>query len=189
MHLKKEIGGMILFGNDKFVGRGDTVAKTDQIVSIPVGSDDYLGRIVDSLGYVEFPARALIDTKAPGRVERESVRQSLFTGIKAVNSLVKKKLYKINSFFKKTSLGTNLNTNNLLLSFVVKRNFSSTGSTKVLDAFKLQVLDEVKKNLNDLETKISHEVKNHLDTAEKEKTADFVVIGLFKERMSRYEKK
>lgn len=95
MNLQKENVGIILFGNDRLIGIGDTVEKTDQIVSIPVGSDDYLGRIVDSLGnfidglgYVEFPARALIDTKAPGIVERESVRQSLFTGIKAVDSMI-----------------------------------------------------------------------------------------------------
>ena len=95
MNLQKENVGIILFGNDRLIGIGDTVEKTDQIVSIPVGTDDYLGRIVDSLGNfidglgsVEFPARALIDTKAPGIVERESVRQSLFTGIKAVDSMI-----------------------------------------------------------------------------------------------------
>lgn len=95
MNLQKENIGIILFGNDRLIGIGDTVKKTDQIVSIPVGSDEYLGRIVDSLGNfidglgsVEFPYRALIDTKAPGIVARESVRQSLFTGIKAVDSMI-----------------------------------------------------------------------------------------------------
>ena len=67
-----------LLGNDRLIGIGDTVEKTDQIVSIPVGTDDYLGRIVDSLGNfidglgsVEFPARALIDTKVPGMNAKE----------------------------------------------------------------------------------------------------------------------
>lgn len=95
MNLQKASVGIILFGNDRLIGIGDTVKKTDQIVSIPVGTDEYLGRIVDSLGNfidglgaVNFPYRALIDTKAPGIVARESVRQSLFTGIKAVDSMI-----------------------------------------------------------------------------------------------------
>lgn len=50
-------------------------------------------------------------------------------------------------------------------------------------------MDEVKKNLNDLEIKILYEVKNYFDIVEKEKMVDFVVIGFFKERMFRYEKK
>jgi len=95
MNLQKANVGIILFGNDRLIGIGDVVKKTGQIVSIPVGTDGYLGRIVDSLGNfidglgaVKFPSRALIDTKAPGIVARESVRQSLFTGIKAVDSMI-----------------------------------------------------------------------------------------------------
>jgi len=95
MNLQRETVGIIVFGNDRLIGIGDTAVKTDQIVSIPVGSDAYLGRIVDSLGNfidgltnVKFPERALVDSKAPGIVSRESVRQSLFTGIKAVDSMI-----------------------------------------------------------------------------------------------------
>lgn len=95
MNLQKETTGIILFGSDRLIGVGDVVEKTDSIVSIPVGTDGYLGRIVDSLGNFidgldipEFPETVLVDSKAPGIVARESVRQSLFTGIKAVDSMI-----------------------------------------------------------------------------------------------------
>jgi len=50
MNLQNDITGIILFGNDRLVGVGDVIQKTDQIISIPLGSDGYLGRVVDSLG-------------------------------------------------------------------------------------------------------------------------------------------
>jgi len=95
MNLQRVQVGIILFGNDRQIGVGDTVEKTNQIISMPIGSNEYLGRIVDSLGNFidglgtpKFPSRALIDKKAPGIVDRESVRQSLFTGVKAVDSMI-----------------------------------------------------------------------------------------------------
>jgi len=95
MNLQKENVGIILFGNDRLIGVGDSVSRTGEIVSIPTGTNGYLGRIVDSLGNFidglgqeKFPKKSLIDSKAPGIVARESVRQSLFTGIKAVDSMI-----------------------------------------------------------------------------------------------------
>ena len=95
MNLQKKIIGVVLFGNDSLLGVGDRVVGTSQIVSIPYGNDGYLGRIVDSLGNfidglppVAFPKRHLVDVKAPGIVARESVRESLFTGIRAVDSMI-----------------------------------------------------------------------------------------------------
>jgi proton translocating ATP synthase F1 alpha subunit len=95
MNLQKKIVGVVLFGNDAILGVGDEVVCTKQIVSIPFGTDAYLGRIVDSLGNfidglakIEFPERRLVDTKAPGIIARETIKQSLFTGIKAVDSMI-----------------------------------------------------------------------------------------------------
>lgn len=95
MNLQKKTIGVVLFGNDSLLGVGDVVTGTAQIVSIPAGTDGYLGRIVDSLGnFIDglpasnFPSRSLIDVKAPGIVARESVRQSLFTGVKAIDSMI-----------------------------------------------------------------------------------------------------
>lgn len=95
LNLEKEKVGVIVFGSDRFVGVGSLILRTKKIVSIPVGTDYYLGRVVDSLGnfidglgFPRFPRRGLIDPKAPGIVARESVKQSLFTGIKAVDSMI-----------------------------------------------------------------------------------------------------
>jgi len=95
MNLQKKTVGVVLFGNDALLGVGDVVTGTSQIVSISSGTDGYLGRIVDSLGnFIDglpassFVNRSLIDIKAPGIVARESVRQSLFTGIKAIDSMI-----------------------------------------------------------------------------------------------------
>jgi len=95
MNLQRKTVGVVIFGNDALLGVGDVVKGTSRIVSIPSGNDGYLGRIVDSLGNfidglpsVDFPNLSLVDVKAPGILARESVRQSLFTGIKAVDSMI-----------------------------------------------------------------------------------------------------
>jgi F-type H+-transporting ATPase subunit alpha len=95
MNLQKNIVGVVLFGNDYLLGVGDMVECTGEIVSIYIGHDGYLGRIFDSLGNfidglsrVYFPKRKLVDIKAPGIIARETVRQSLFTGIKSVDSMI-----------------------------------------------------------------------------------------------------
>lgn len=50
LNLEKEKVGVIVFGSDRFVGVGSLILRTKKIVSIPVGTDYYLGRVVDSLG-------------------------------------------------------------------------------------------------------------------------------------------
>lgn len=100
MNLQTELVGIVLFGNDKLIGVGDFVECTDEIISLPVG-ENYLGRIVDSLGNFvdgleyskekvlsENDEMMLIDSKAPGIIDRESVKQSLFTGIKSIDSMI-----------------------------------------------------------------------------------------------------
>ena len=95
LNLQNENAGIILFGSDRLIGVGDIVSRTEKIIGIRVGTDGYLGRIVDSLGnFIDglssqvFPEGASIDIKALGNVAQESVRQSLFTGIKAVDSMI-----------------------------------------------------------------------------------------------------
>jgi len=94
LNLEKKLVGVVLFGNDRLVGEGDKVKRTFSIVSLPVGAG-YLGRVVDSLGNfidgqppAQFEQTSVVDIKAPGIVERQSVREPLFTGIKAVDSML-----------------------------------------------------------------------------------------------------
>merc|ERR1712055_777095 len=81
-------------GNDKLIKEGDVVKRTGAIVDVPVGSE-LLGRVVDALGNpidgagpIVDAVRARVGVKAPGIIPRQSVREPMQTGIKAVDSLV-----------------------------------------------------------------------------------------------------
>jgi len=73
---------------------GDLVYRTGQIVNVPIGPGN-LGRVLDALGQpidgkgpLTNVKSSLVEVKAPGIVARQSVREPLYTGVKAVDSLV-----------------------------------------------------------------------------------------------------
>ena len=49
LNLEEDNVGVVIFGSDEFIKEGDTVKRTDKIVSVPVGKE-LLGRVVDALG-------------------------------------------------------------------------------------------------------------------------------------------
>lgn len=94
LNLEKENVGVVCFGSDTSVHEGDTVKRTQSIVSVPVGSS-LLGRVVDALGEpidgeggLTHTELARVETKAPGIIGRQSVSEPMQTGIKAIDSLV-----------------------------------------------------------------------------------------------------
>ncbi|XP_057321939.1 ATP synthase subunit alpha, mitochondrial [Microplitis mediator] len=94
LNLEPDNVGIVVFGNDRHIMEGDIVKRTGAIVDVPVG-DQLLGRVVDALGNpidgkgpLNNKLRFRIGTKAPGIIPRESVREPMQTGIKAVDSLV-----------------------------------------------------------------------------------------------------
>ncbi len=94
LNLEADHVGCVLFGDDVLVREGETVRRTGRIVEVPVG-EELLGRVVDPLGRPldgkgEINARhALpVERRAPGVSERQAVRQSLPTGIKAIDAAV-----------------------------------------------------------------------------------------------------
>ncbi|KAF6215802.1 hypothetical protein GE061_000137 [Apolygus lucorum] len=94
LNLEPDNVGVVVFGNDKLIKEGDIVKRTGAIVDVPVG-DDLLGRVVDALGNpidgkgpLASKQRMRVGIKAPGIIPRESVREPMQTGIKAVDSLV-----------------------------------------------------------------------------------------------------
>jgi len=94
LNLEPDNVGIVVFGNDKLIREGDIVKRTGAIVDVPVG-DEVLGRVVDALGNpidgkgpVNSSQRSRVGTKAPGIIPRQSVREPMQTGIKAVDSLV-----------------------------------------------------------------------------------------------------
>merc|ERR1712088_1050997 len=94
LNLEADNVGVVVFGNDKLIKEGDVVKRTGAIVDVPVGSE-LLGRVVDALGNpidgagpLNEKARQRVGIKAPGIMPRQSVKEPMQTGIKAVDSLV-----------------------------------------------------------------------------------------------------
>jgi len=88
----REIGVVILGDFDK-IEEGQTVRRTGEILSVPVG-DGYLGRVVDPLGQpidglgeIQTEGRRALELQAPSVVQRKSVHEPLATGIKAIDAL------------------------------------------------------------------------------------------------------
>jgi F-type H+/Na+-transporting ATPase subunit alpha len=94
LNLEKTETGIVVLGDAAHLKAGDTVKKTGQILSVGV-SDEILGRTVDVLGRpidggnnILPEKRMLLEKKAPGIMPRESVKQPMHTGLKAVDALV-----------------------------------------------------------------------------------------------------
>lgn len=88
----REIGVVVLGDFDK-IEEGQTVRRTGEILSVPVG-DNYLGRVVDPLGTpidglgdIETTERRALELQAPTVVQRKSVHEPLATGIKAIDAM------------------------------------------------------------------------------------------------------
>ncbi len=86
--------GVALLGDYEHIREGDTVKRTGEIASVPVG-EGLLGRVVDAIGNpidgkgkLNFKDKRLIELKAPGIVARQSVKEPLQTGIKAIDSMI-----------------------------------------------------------------------------------------------------
>jgi len=94
LNLEPDNVGVVVFGNDKLIKEGDVVKRTGAIVDVPVGTE-LLGRVVDALGTpidgkgpLGTKDKFRVGLKAPGIIPRQSVREPMQTGIKAVDSLV-----------------------------------------------------------------------------------------------------
>jgi F-type H+-transporting ATPase subunit alpha len=94
LNLEPDNVGVVVFGNDKLIKEGDVVKRTGAIVDVPVGTQ-LLGRVVDALGQpidgkgpLGTDEKFRVGLKAPGIIPRQSVKEPMQTGIKAVDSLV-----------------------------------------------------------------------------------------------------
>jgi len=93
LNLEEDNVGVAVFGEDSSIREGDTVRRTGQIASVPVGAA-LAGRILDALGRPIDGGPALaaaetrkIELKAPGIIDRADVREPLQTGIKVIDAL------------------------------------------------------------------------------------------------------
>ncbi len=94
LNLEEDNVGAVIFGSDRDIREGDTVKRTGDIVSVPVGKE-LLGRVVDPLGNpldgkgpINASENRKVDVKAPGIIPRKSVHEPMQTGLKAVDALI-----------------------------------------------------------------------------------------------------
>ena len=94
LNLEEDNVGVVIMGDDEEIQEGAQVRRTGRIASVPVG-EALLGRVVNPLGQ-PIDGKGPIDTKkfrtienvAPGVVQRQAVKQSLPTGIRAIDALI-----------------------------------------------------------------------------------------------------
>ena len=94
LNLEENSVAIVMLGSDEGIKEGDTVERTRQVVSVPVG-EGLIGRVVNALGQ-PIDGKGAIDTKemrpiernAPGIIQRKGVSVPLQTGIKAIDSMI-----------------------------------------------------------------------------------------------------
>ena len=94
LNLEEDCVGVVLMGSDTGIKEGDRVTRTGRIAEVPVG-DALVGRVVDAMGQpldgkgpVNTSETRLIEVRAPGVVERQSVHEPLQTGLKAIDAMI-----------------------------------------------------------------------------------------------------
>lgn len=94
LNLEEESVGVVLMGDDSQIREGDVVKRTKRIAEVPVG-DAIVGRVVNGIGQpidgkgpIASKEFRKIEVIAPGIVKRQSVREPLQTGLKAIDAMI-----------------------------------------------------------------------------------------------------
>jgi F-type H+/Na+-transporting ATPase subunit alpha len=93
LNLDEHSIGAVILGDFADIQQGQQVKRTGEVLSVPVG-DGFLGRVVNPLGQpidgrgdIETDTRRALELQAPSVVERQSVKEPLQTGIKAIDAM------------------------------------------------------------------------------------------------------
>src|SRR5467141_42656 len=94
LNLEEDNVGAVLMGDDVGVKEGEPVKRTGRIAEIPVG-EALIGRVVNAIGQpidgkgsIKSTLSSRIEVVAPGVNTRQSVREPLQTGIKAIDAMI-----------------------------------------------------------------------------------------------------
>src|ERR1035437_2379606 len=94
LNLEEGHVGCVLMGETILVKEGDTVKRTKRIISVPVG-EALVGRVVNPLGQpldgkgpIASSEFYPVERLAPGVVDRMPVKESMQTGIKAIDAMI-----------------------------------------------------------------------------------------------------
>src|ERR1700756_4322555 len=94
MNLEEDQVGAVLLGEAYEIREGDEVKRTKRIMSVPVG-EAMIGRVVNALGQpiddkgpINTDQFLPVERLAPGVIDRQSVREPMATGLKAIDSMI-----------------------------------------------------------------------------------------------------
>lgn len=94
LNLEQDNVGCVLLGTEEGIKEGDVVKRMGKVVEVPVG-EALIGRVVNSLGMpidgkgpIATTETRPVESHAPGVIDRQSVKQPLQTGIKAIDSMI-----------------------------------------------------------------------------------------------------
>ena len=94
LNLEEDNVGAVLMGNGIEIQEGSTVKATGKIAQVPVG-EAMVGRIVDALGQpidgkgdINTSESRLVESSAPGIIDRRSVYEPMQTGITAIDAMI-----------------------------------------------------------------------------------------------------
>jgi len=94
LNLEEDSVGAVLMGDETGIKEGDTVKRTSRIAEVPVG-EALVGRVVNAIGQpldgkgpIKASTTQRLEVRAPGVIDRQSVREPLQTGIKAIDAMI-----------------------------------------------------------------------------------------------------
>ncbi|GAB4174180.1 MAG: F0F1 ATP synthase subunit alpha [Coleofasciculaceae cyanobacterium] len=94
LNLEADNVGAVLIGDGRGIQEGSSVRATGKIAQIPVG-EAFIGRVVDALarpldgkGDINATDSRLIESNAPGIIQRRSVHEPMQTGITAIDAMI-----------------------------------------------------------------------------------------------------
>jgi F-type H+/Na+-transporting ATPase subunit alpha len=94
LNLEEDNVGVVLMGTGRDLQEGSTVRSTGKVAQVPVG-DAVIGRVVDALvrpidgkGEIASSESRLLESPAPGIIQRKSVYEPMQTGITAIDAMI-----------------------------------------------------------------------------------------------------
>jgi len=94
MNLDEDQVGTVVLGDYSELKEGDEVKRTGKIISVPVGPE-LIGRVVNSLGQpiddkgpINAKETLPVERIAPGVIARQSVTEPMYTGVKAIDTMI-----------------------------------------------------------------------------------------------------
>ncbi|MCG3204550.1 MAG: ATP synthase subunit alpha [Elusimicrobia bacterium] len=94
LNLENDSVGVAILGRDSHIKEGDQVKRTGRIMEVPVGPEligrvvNPLGQPIDGKGPIKTKKTRPVEVIASGVVDRQSVREPLQTGIKAIDAMI-----------------------------------------------------------------------------------------------------